>query len=53
MNTPLILLAIMNLLGLFFGAYQHGKPKKGTENFFILLVSALIQWSLIYWAWNY
>lgn len=52
MNTPLILLAILNMFGLFMTAYQHGRPKKGKENFFLTFTAALIQWALIYWAWN-
>lgn len=46
-EITLLLLLIANLV---LGAYQHGKPKKGTENFYLTFIATALTFLLYKWA---
>ena len=43
-----ITLIAFSLIGLGMAIENHGKPKKGNENFWITLLAQIIEWSLLY-----
>lgn len=47
MNWPLLLMYFFALCSLLIAAYEHGKKKEGTHNFFITLVAIIIQLVLV------
>jgi uncharacterized membrane protein len=46
----LIILYAFSVFNLLMGAHEHGKPKTGNHNFWIITVANLLQLVLIWWA---
>jgi len=49
MNYGLIILYLFAFIGLLFAAHKHGKPRSN-GSFWIVLLSVIIQFVLIWWA---
>jgi hypothetical protein len=47
---PQIIYLILVFFGLLLSAHRHGKPKKGTENFFEYSVAVVCGLTLLYWG---
>jgi len=50
MNFGLIIFYIFALLGLLLAANLHGQKKEGDHNFWVNLISIIINLVLIWWA---
>lgn len=50
LNGGEIAILVILLASLLLSAYEHGKPKKGKENFWITLVAFGIWFILLRWA---
>ena len=50
MNIALIIIYILNGLGLLACAHYHGKEHKSSYNFWVKLISVVIDLGLIWWA---
>lgn len=48
MGTPQIVYLVLIGAGLLIAANQHGKPKKGNENFWTTFISASITLTILY-----
>lgn len=46
----LVILYTFTFIGLLIAANEHGKPKKGKNNFWLVLVAWILQLTLIWWA---
>ena len=50
MGVPQILMVALFAVALLIGAYEHGKPKTGKNNFWSELVGTAIQVGLLVWG---
>ena len=50
---PVYIMFALSLMGLGIYLAQHGKPKKGNENFWTALVSVIMKWILLAWAFGW
>jgi hypothetical protein len=50
MRAPQIIFICIRLFGLGIMLSQHGKPKKGKENFWIDLAATAITFGLLIWG---
>ena len=50
MTAPQILLGLLWAISLLLHARDHGKPKTGTDNFWVALLSTAIGISITYWG---
>ena len=50
MNTPIIILLVLQVLSVGINMAKHGEPKTGKYNFFTSLISMAIVWTLFYYA---
>lgn len=50
MNWGLLILYILGGISLLLAAYEHGKTKNGCHNFWITLISVILEFTLILWA---
>jgi hypothetical protein len=50
MKTPAILWLLIAALGIGVNVAEHGKPKTGTYNLGVALLTVLIDASLLYWG---
>ena len=46
----LIILYGFGVVGLLLASNMHGKPKIGNNNFWVTLISIILQFTLIWWA---
>lgn len=47
---PQLIYLGLSLLGLGIAIEQHGKPKKGNENFWITFITWILTLGLLYWG---
>ena len=50
MRAPQIICLVLVGINLLLSAYLHGKPKRGTENFFVALVGQAGMVALLWWG---
>ena len=50
MRAPQIIMIVIFALGLFISLENHGKPKQGTDNFFLTLLGTAINIALLWWG---
>ena len=50
MNAPQIIILVIVFVGLLIASRQHGKPKEGTHNFWVDLLSNAILILLLWWG---
>lgn len=50
MNAPQIVMIVLFVVGFFGAARDHGKPKKGNENFFFSITCQAVLFGLLWWG---
>lgn len=50
LHLPQLIYIIITALSLGINMTYHGKPKTGKENFFMVLISQAIMFSLLLWG---
>ena len=48
--APQLIFIVLVFISLLFNARDHGKPKKGNDNFWFPFIAAVIKFSLLYWG---
>lgn len=50
LNAPQLIWIVLAIVSIKIHIREHGKPKEGKENVFLVIPAVLIQFSLLYWG---